>query len=1321
MTGTSRWRRTAAAGACTALLATGALAVQTSTAPPAQAATESVTITPDPWYASDPFEGWGTSLVWMANATGGYPDELREPLYQAIFGEDGLNLNLARYNAGGGHASDVTDYLRPGGAVEGYWAEDATGDLYGAPTTVDNRDQVLTAWDPDDQDHYDFTADATQRWWVERLVADEQITHWELFANSAPYFMTENGYVSGGFDGDDEQLRVDAMDSFAGYLTEVADFLEREHGLQIDTIDPFNEPNTNYWSTQLEDGVPVGGRQEGMHVGPERQVQMIAALAERLQAGTTATEATISAMDETNPGTFARNWAAYPDQARSAVEQMNVHTYGTGDRRVVRDLAKSADTPLWMSEVGGSWHTGFDPVTMDNALGMAERIQSDLRELEPTAWVLWQPVEDLYNMQATGEDLNWGSVFVDFDCVEVEPGVWKSERRIDDAGGDASAVEECEIVHNAKFGAIQNFTQFIRPGDSLIATDSADATAAVDSDGLTLVYRNDSDQPREVSVDLSRFGQIAAQASVQTFTTTEGTEQDPTANAIVPGEPAAVDGTSATVEAPARSITTVVIDGVTGVAEDAAPVVDGGSYQLLGVQSAKALTAGTEDATVIRSPGTTPAEAADQVWTVHEAPGGERGDLRPYVLTSSDGRVLGATDDGTDLRDIPVSEAATTSETRWLLTTEDTTSWSWVNEALSQALEVSGQSTEEGARVALWSSSGGTHQAWQIRDLHATGAHDVQVSTLAGVPPAMPATVLPTYAWGDGVPASVEWDLPGEDTWQQTGEVTVEGVATDVYGNEVPVQATVVVGGFTVTDPVSLTVRQGVGPETVAAAAPATVPARTGASELTFDTEVTWDFSVLTAEDLAAPGVLTVPGTALSNEPGEELDATLSVIVTEPVPVNVAPLESTTVSATFVEPGYTAEDTRNEVLDDKAWSNWKSGEKNASDTLTYELGETEVLDSATVYFYRDGSHTSWAEAIAFEYRDTDGQWLPVPGYDEPQPVTAPEDGSAPVVTADLSEVEESTGLRVVMDAMEDTHMIVSEVEIMALGPGMGSVADLAALRLDGQSVDGFAPEDLEYQAQVQGSRFPLVSAVPVDQAASVDVQQPTEQDPRAEVTVTSADGQVSQTYTVDVERQISLTDVQIFGDVSEGGTVRALVDVDPADAAVEYQWLIDGEEPAGPAAQGPALAQATLASPAVVLPEGSAGAAVQVRVAAEADGFLPAEVMSEPVEIAAAEVDDPDDGSGGPDDGSGGPDDGSGGPDDPGSGSGEPDAAGGPDAGEDTPGGSAADDSVASGTATDPDGLPVTGAPGVGIWALVALAAVAVGAGLVALRRHSRA
>ena len=116
----------------TALLTGGALvggallAAPIGAAAPAAAA-DGTTITPNPAYAGEAFEGWGTSLVWFANATGGYPEELREQLYQAVFGEDGLDLNIARYNIGGGNASDVQDYLRPGGAVDGWWAADPDG------------------------------------------------------------------------------------------------------------------------------------------------------------------------------------------------------------------------------------------------------------------------------------------------------------------------------------------------------------------------------------------------------------------------------------------------------------------------------------------------------------------------------------------------------------------------------------------------------------------------------------------------------------------------------------------------------------------------------------------------------------------------------------------------------------------------------------------------------------------------------------------------------------------------------------------------------------------------------------------------------------------------------------------------------------------------------------------------------------------------------------------------------------------------------------------------------------------------------------------
>src|SRR4051812_10566013 len=57
------------------------------------AAPQTVTVRPDPSYQGQQFEGWGTSLVWFANATGGYPKQVREKLADLVFGEQGLNLN----------------------------------------------------------------------------------------------------------------------------------------------------------------------------------------------------------------------------------------------------------------------------------------------------------------------------------------------------------------------------------------------------------------------------------------------------------------------------------------------------------------------------------------------------------------------------------------------------------------------------------------------------------------------------------------------------------------------------------------------------------------------------------------------------------------------------------------------------------------------------------------------------------------------------------------------------------------------------------------------------------------------------------------------------------------------------------------------------------------------------------------------------------------------------------------------------------------------------------------------------------------------------
>ncbi|WP_448630522.1 RICIN domain-containing protein [Cellulomonas soli] len=692
--------------------------------------------------------------------------------------------------------------------------------------------------------------------------------------------------------------------------------------------------------------------------------------------------------------------------------------------------------------------------------------------------------------------------------------------------------------------------------------------------------------------------------------TTQSPADAPGANALVAGTPVAVDAAARTVTLtlPARSVSSIVVDGVSGVADSAALLPDGGTVQLVGVQSGKALTAtsGTA-ATTLTTPGTTAAAASAQVWTVHEVPGtgATRESTRRVVLTDPQGRVLGATSAGTDLRTVTVEAAAAGPATRWILSTTDGSTFALVNQGLGTALDVGGQSTSENATVGVYTSNGGTNQLWRARSTQAAGSRPVTLATVAGVVPTLPSTVVPTYAWGTGVPAPVTWQLPGEDVWATTGQVVVHGTATDVYGGTVEAVATVDVGGYTVTDPVSVTTFAGASLASVQAVAPATVPARVGASTATFDAAVAWDFAALTDADLTDVGTVTVPGTATSNDPAAApLPATLTVILTARSTSNIATLPTTTASATFTESSaYSVDRTRNGDRTDKGWSNWKGSNKNTSDTLTYTFGGARQLSEATIWFSKDGSSTSWAQSMQVQVRDAAGTWVSVPGYETAVPVTSPADGSAPVVTVPLGGVD-ATAVRFVLNAYANTHLIVSEVEVQASGPAAASVATLGALRLDGTSVPGFDPAVTDYSVDVDGAAFPALAAVPTDDDATVRLTQPTAANGGVgTVRVTAADGTTTATTTVTVVRHATVGTAEVLGTAKVGQTVTAQVTTDPADATVALTWLADGQAIAG--ATGSTL----------VVPASAGGKALTVRAVASADGLVDGTGESAPVTV----------------------------------------------------------------------------------------------------------
>lgn len=1029
--------------------------------PSPSAAQSGVTVRVDPSYRQQEFEGWGTSLVWFANATGDYPEPIRRRLVDMLFGEDGLRLNIARYNIGGGNAPDVRkDYMKAGATMDGFWK---------APAGTTRQD--MEWWDPNNPDHWNWDADSGQRWWVDQV--KDKVTTWEAFSNSPPWFQTVSGYVSGGFDANTDQIRADRVDEFATYLVRVTEELERKHGIDVDTVAPLNEPNTNYWGTQIgDDGRPTGGRQEGAHAGPGLQRKVVLALAKALEGA--ATDAEISAMDETNPTIFTQNWNGYDTSARAAVPQLNVHTYGTGMRTSARDIAKGADKKLWMSEVEGTWGTGTDFTSMEPGLGIATRMVDDMRELEPSAWVFWQPIEDSVPQAAAGK--NWGSIHIPFHCTASD------------------TLETCPIRANSKFDTIRNFTHHIRPGDRFVKVDDPSSVAAVRKNGraATVVHINGGTTARSVTLDLSRFGKVSSRTTVTPVVTSAD-------GALVRGAPVPVTDRSATLSVPAKSVTTFLVDGVSGVAKDAALVQPGHVHRLQGAQSGTSL-APSEDGTgvVIRTTDTT---SARQLWSAKQLTPGHDNRERYSLTNAETGRRLAVRDNQAVLDDPAHGEVPEAAQ--WIMSTTGDGSWTFVNAATGRLIDVTGQSTADGAKVSAYTPTSAGNQRWTVTDETVLRTEPAKAFTVPRLRPELPATVTPVYRDGSRGSLPVRWDLPSDREWRRPGTVQVRGEATDPLGRKIRAQAVVTVDTIASTRPGRARTYVGGTPEL-----PATVVG-VGRNGGRTDLPVTWDPAPSGAFDRT--GTVTLTGTA--RVPGDTTtDATVRVQVTEPTDTNIAPDENVTVDATFTESGYSAERLRNGNTAEKAWSNWKSGTKNPSDTLTFTLPEARDLTRVVTHLYRDGGDVSFPTSLKVQVRAViDGAWT-----DASASVPVGTEGT-PVIDVPLTATGPAVQVRVVMTARQGGYITLGEIEVHAKAPGVSSDAAASSIEVAGIPIPYFDPDTTTYRVATANPNRAAVTATTRDPYAAVVVDRTGRTS--AVVTVTSEDGSQNRTYRIDLVRR----------------------------------------------------------------------------------------------------------------------------------------------------------------------------------------------------------
>lgn len=470
------------------------------------------TVKADPQDKRGQWEGWGCSFAWWAHAVGA---KNHESLYADLFFSTkavpfldqqlpGLNFNIIRYNVGGGGRKEtyedavekVPDILPWHRDIDGYWINWAS------------KDPTSASWD--------WSRDAGQRSMMQAAVK-RGVNHVEFFSNAPMWWMMDTKSSAGG------RLQEWNKADFALYLANVAEHAQKNWGIKVDYIEPFNEPSAGWWNYPKN--------QEGANISREDQADVLALLREELdkrglKIPLTASDENSMQSARTTHEFFKTRDVTVKGQTKKAVDlidKVNVHSYSglepmrdNGARERLRQSV--GDKKLWADEYGDNDGSGMK---------LAQTITEDINFLRPTAWVYWQPLEP---------GSAWGPVNGVFGDTESP-----------DAGAPKWAY--------TKYYVLAQFTRSIPQGATILGSTDSNTIVAYDAKKreLTFVTTNYGNA-QSIDFDLSNFKNLSPQATLLT-TNTDGSKRFETSQI-------AVEGKKVTLPATANTIYSLTLSGV---------------------------------------------------------------------------------------------------------------------------------------------------------------------------------------------------------------------------------------------------------------------------------------------------------------------------------------------------------------------------------------------------------------------------------------------------------------------------------------------------------------------------------------------------------------------------------------------------------------------------------------------------------------------------------------------------------------------------------------------------------------------------------------
>lgn len=331
-------------------------------------------ITVNPADVRQTVDGFGCSTCWWGQIAGKSTEA--EKVADALFGDDGLRLNIFRYNVGGGSADNPENRIGvPWRTTESFYCYNENTKQY----------------------EYDFSRDAAAQHFLDLALQTGNVDTVVLFANSPHYSMTASGQAAGGLQKAQSNLPRENYKAYVDYFLTITEYF-LDKGVPVKYISPLNEPQWD-WG-----GDWVG--QEGCHYETEEIVELFELFAREIEARNLPVKLSGPESGEIGEKTEEYFNALMGNEVvRRNLAALSYHSYWTDDRiGRKRDFAKwyretLADMPLEMSE----WcelpcRNATDSIY--GTLRQARIISQDMTVSGVNSWTAWTGV----NTDGFGED-----------------------------------------------------------------------------------------------------------------------------------------------------------------------------------------------------------------------------------------------------------------------------------------------------------------------------------------------------------------------------------------------------------------------------------------------------------------------------------------------------------------------------------------------------------------------------------------------------------------------------------------------------------------------------------------------------------------------------------------------------------------------------------------------------------------------------------------------------------------------------------------------------------------------------------------------------